>query len=85
MNLPSSVLPFILRGVTLLGIDSVMCPRTLRERAWKRLAAELDLAKLQKMTRVVALKEVPRVSEDILAGKVRGRVVVDLNLQTTTE
>jgi acrylyl-CoA reductase (NADPH) len=79
MSLPSSVLPFILRGVNLLGIDSVMCPRELRERAWQRLATDLDLAKLQKMTQVIALKEVPTAASDILAGKVRGRTVVDLD------
>ena len=80
MNLPSTVLPFILRGVNLLGIDSVKCPRPLRERAWKRLVVDLDLDKLEKMTRVIPLKDVPSASNEILAGKVRGRVVVDLNL-----
>jgi acrylyl-CoA reductase (NADPH) len=56
-----------------------MCPRPLRERAWARLATDLDLAKLEKMSRVVPLQDVPRLAEEILAGKVRGRTVVDVN------
>jgi acrylyl-CoA reductase (NADPH) len=78
MDLPASVAPFILRGVSLLGVDSVMAPRALRTEAWTRLARELDRAKLAAMTTTVGLEEVPRVAEEILAGKVRGRVVVEV-------
>ncbi len=78
-NLPSSVAPFILRGVTLVGIESVEAPRDRRLRAWERLAADLDIAKLESMQEVVGLSDVSRVGEDILAGRVRGRVVVDLS------
>jgi acrylyl-CoA reductase (NADPH) len=78
MDLPGSVAPFILRGVSLLGVDSVMAPRERRLEAWSRLARELDRAKLAAMTTTVPLGEVPRVAEEILAGKVRGRVVVEI-------
>ena len=78
MDLPGSVAPFILRGVRLIGIDSVNCPKPRREEAWRRLAAELDREKLDAMTRHVKLGDVPDVAADIIAGKVRGRVVVDL-------
>ena len=78
MDLPASVAPFILRGVSLLGVDSVMCPRPLREEAWKRLASDLDHAKLAAITRTVKLDEVIGVAHDIIAGKVRGRVVVEV-------
>jgi len=80
VTLPTTVLPFILRGINLLGIDSVMCPRPLRERAWQRLAEDLDLDKLRDLHHVIALQDVPTVSEDMLSGNVRGRVVVDLGL-----
>lgn len=78
MDLPASVAPFILRGVKLIGVDSVNCPKPRREVAWRRLTAELDRAKLDTMTRHVKLGDVPDVAADIIAGKVRGRVVVDL-------
>ena len=78
MALPTSVAPFILRGVALLGIDSVMAPRDLRGRAWDRIAQELDRTKLATMTRTVALRDVQQVAEGIVEGKVRGRVVVEL-------
>jgi acrylyl-CoA reductase (NADPH) len=78
MDLPSSVAPFILRAVTLAGIDSVMCPTGRRERAWSRLARDLDLGKLGVITSQIPLDDVPLVAEEIVAGKVRGRVVVDL-------
>lgn len=78
MDLPASVAPFILRGVGLLGVDSVMAPRALRLEAWARLARELDRGKLAAMTTTVGLEEVPRVAEAILAGQVRGRVVVEI-------
>jgi acrylyl-CoA reductase (NADPH) len=79
MDLPASVAPFILRGVTLAGVDSVMCPKAKREAAWKRLAGDLDLALLDKMTERAVLADLPRLGADIVAGKVRGRVVVDVN------
>ena len=78
MDLPGSVAPFILRGVALLGIESVMAPRTRRTEAWDRLARELDLAKLDAMTRTIGLADVPQAAEDILAGRIRGRVVVEI-------
>lgn len=78
MDFPATVAPFILRGVTLAGIDSVMCPRALRETAWQRLATDLDRSKLDAMTREIALADVLQVAPDVLAGKVRGRLVVDV-------
>jgi acrylyl-CoA reductase (NADPH) len=78
-DLPASVYPFILRGVSLLGVDSVMAPRPMREAAWALLAADLDTAKLDAMTREVTLDEAPAVAADILKGQVRGRVVVNVN------
>jgi acrylyl-CoA reductase (NADPH) len=79
MDLPSSVAPFILRGVTLAGIDSVMAPMALRVEAWSRLAKDLDLKKLDAMTSRATLKDVLTLAPAILEGKVRGRVVVDVN------
>ncbi len=78
MDLPVSVAPFILRGVSLLGIESVHMPRARRLIAWERLARDLDIGKLAAMTRVIGLGDVRRAAEEILAGKVRGRLVVDL-------
>ena len=78
MDLPGSVAPFILRAVTLVGINSVNCPKPRREQAWERLARDLDPAKLKAITWHVTLDEVPKVAAAIVAGKVRGRVVVDL-------
>jgi acrylyl-CoA reductase (NADPH) len=69
-------MPFILRGVSLLGIDSVHAPLARREEAWRRLAHDLDVGKLEAMTSEVALEDASRVSQEILDGKVRGRVVV---------
>jgi acrylyl-CoA reductase (NADPH) len=77
-DLPTTVHPFILRGVKLIGIDSVHCPAALRRRAWARLAEDLDRDRLASMTSRVPLAEVPRVAADIVAGKVRGRIVVDI-------
>jgi acrylyl-CoA reductase (NADPH) len=76
-DLPASVIPFLLRGVNLLGIDSVMCPLKERIEAWERLARDLPLDRLQRMTRTVPLSEVPALAARILKGEVRGRVVVD--------
>jgi acrylyl-CoA reductase (NADPH) len=79
MDFPASVAPFILRGVTLAGVNSVTAPRAVRERAWKKLAADLDLGKLEAMTREISLAETLRLAPEILKGQVRGRVVVDVN------
>jgi acrylyl-CoA reductase (NADPH) len=79
MDLPGSVAPFILRGVTLAGVDSVMCPKPRREEAWARLAADLDLAKLAAMRVDAKLADAPRLGAEITEGKVRGRVVIDVN------
>ena len=76
MDLPTTVMPFILRGVQLLGVDSVNCPMPRRIEAWDRLARDLDRDKLAEMTRTVALDEVFAVGAQILQGKVRGRIVV---------
>jgi acrylyl-CoA reductase (NADPH) len=73
------VAPFILRGVTLYGIDSVMAPLSVRQEAWQRLAIDLDITKLDAMTREIGLSEVIAVGAELLDGKVRGRVVVDVN------
>ena len=79
MDLPASVAPFILRGITLYGIDSVMAPLAKREAAWAQLASELDHAKLALITTEVTLAEAIACGEKILAGQVRGRVVVNVN------
>jgi acrylyl-CoA reductase (NADPH) len=78
MDLPSSVAPFILRGVCLLGIDSVMCPIELRKRAWIRLASDLDSGKLSEITHEIGLDEVIAAGAQILGGQVRGRIVVKI-------
>ncbi len=78
MDLPGSVAPFILRGIRLQGIDSVHCPRPRRFEAWQRLAKELDLDKLEAMITTVGLDQVIDLGPQILAGKVRGRVVVEI-------
>lgn len=79
MDFPSSVAPFILRGVTLYGIDSVMAPQALRREAWSRLARDLDPAKLDAITTEIALGDAVATATNLLAGQVRGRVVVDVN------
>lgn len=76
MDLPASVAPFILRGVSLLGVDSVMCPMDRRREAWQRLAADLDHKKLATITTEIDLGQVIETAPSILAGKVRGRIVV---------
>ncbi|MFK4655068.1 acrylyl-CoA reductase (NADPH) [Bradyrhizobium japonicum] len=78
MDLPSSVAPFILRGVCLLGIDSVMCPIEPRKAAWQRLASDLDRTKLSEITHEIPLEEVSDWGAKILAGQVRGRIVVKI-------
>ncbi len=78
-RLPASVMPFILRGVNLLGIDSVMQPYQNRLNAWERLASDLPMDKLEAIITPATLSDLPRLGADILKGQVRGRVVVDVN------
>jgi acrylyl-CoA reductase (NADPH) len=78
MDLPTFVAPFILRAVSLLGIDSVMCPQSVRREAWKRLASDLDRGKLQALTREIDLVEVLDAGKQIIEGQVRGRIVVKI-------
>ena len=78
-QLPASVIPFLLRGVNLLGIDSVMQPHANRLRAWGRIAQDLPMARLESMIQPARLEDLPGLGAAILAGRVRGRVVVDLN------
>ncbi|MEE7476472.1 MDR family oxidoreductase [Methylobacterium hispanicum] len=79
MDLPASVAPFILRGVSLVGIDSVMCPRPERLEAWNRLVRDLDPAKLEAIADEIGLTEVVPTAERLMTGRVRGRVIVDVN------
>ena len=79
MDFPATVAPFILRGVRLIGIDSVMCPQPRRQQAWQRLASDLDRGKLDAATTVVGLAQAIELAPVLLAGKVRGRVVVDVS------
>ncbi len=78
-ELNTTVIPFILRGVQLAGIDSVMAPLPIRQRAWDRLAEILDLNKLAEIYTVEPLANVPELADKILQGKVKGRVVIDVN------
>ncbi len=78
MELPTSVAPFILRGITLYGIDSVMCPMEKRSQAWNRLSQDLDLEQLESMTSEIPFDELPTAAQDLLAGKLKGRTVVKL-------
>ena len=78
MDLPASVAPFILRGVSLLGIESVYMKLPRRKHAWERLARDLDTGKLAAMTSTIRLSDVPRVAPEILAGRIRGRLVVEI-------
>jgi acrylyl-CoA reductase (NADPH) len=78
MDLPTSVAPFILRGVRLIGVNSVTTPQPRRRAAWARLVRDLDMAKLNALTTHVTLDDVPRIAAEIVQGKVRGRVVVDI-------
>jgi acrylyl-CoA reductase (NADPH) len=79
LDLPASVAPFILRDITLVGVDSVMCPAPRCAEAWARLATDLDLGLLETMVRPAVLADLPGLAVEILEGKVRGRVVVDVN------
>ena len=78
LDLPGSVAPFILRGVALLGVDSVQCPMPLRLSAWRRLADDLDRGKLASLTTHAPFGRVLDVARDIVEGKVRGRMVIDV-------
>jgi acrylyl-CoA reductase (NADPH) len=77
-KLETTVIPFLLRGVNLLGIDSVSSPRPEREAAWSRLARELDPALLEKISSLISLGDLLSRADEILGGKVRGRIVVDV-------
>ena len=79
MDFPTTVAPFILRGVTLVGIDSVMCSRADRLEAWRRLAMDLDLSRLELISSEVALSEVIPLADKMLNGEIRGRFIVDVN------
>ena len=79
MDFPATVAPFILRSARLIGVDSVMCPMNRRTQAWQYLAQELDRAKLDAITREIALAEAFEAGRAILAGEIRGRVVVNVN------
>lgn len=74
-DLPATVMPFILRGVSLLGVDSVMAPRVVREEAWGRLASDLDMAKLESLSTRIGFDDLVSAATDIVDGKIRGRVV----------
>lgn len=78
MDLPTSVAPFILRGVSLLGIDSVMAPKALRLEAWQRIAGELDHQKLARLSTTIGFDDILQAGRDIVEGKIRGRVVVEM-------
>ncbi|MBN2784038.1 MAG: oxidoreductase, partial [Pontiellaceae bacterium] len=79
MDFPGTVAPFILRGVTLVGLDSVMCPLPERLAAWQRLGTDLDVSKLATISHEVGLTELLPLASELLSGKLRGRVVVDVN------
>lgn len=78
-DLPATVMPHILRGVALLGVDSVMAPQAKRDRAWATLAAHLDKGRLGDIARVEPMSKLPELAADIVAGRIRGRVIVDVN------
>ncbi|MGF9659160.1 MDR family oxidoreductase [Pantoea agglomerans] len=77
LDLPASIAPFILRGVTLAGVDSVMCPKPLRQQAWQRLGELMDSERLSKLSRVIPLSEAREGAQALLDGKVQGRLIVD--------
>lgn len=78
-DLPATVMPFILRGVALLGVDSVMASKELRKEAWSRIATDLDMSKLEALTTEIGFDDIIQTATDIVDGKVRGRVIVDIN------
>lgn len=77
-DLPSTVMPFILRGIALLGVDSVMASKEIREEAWARIAKDLDMTKLEALTTTIEFDGIMQAANDIIDGKIRGRVVVDM-------
>jgi len=79
MDFPATVAPFILRGVTLAGIDSVMRPRPDRVEAWRRLSRDLEIERLELLTEEISLRETLERAALLLDGQVRGRIVVDVN------
>ena len=79
-KLPTTVIPFLLRGVNLLGIDSVMQPFHKRKRAWERIVQDLPMDKLESMVTLITLSDLPALGKDILRGQVKGRLVVDVNV-----
>jgi len=79
MGLPTSVAPFILRGVTLRGIDSVMASQERRQRAWNSLADLIDKIHLKTIYKIEPMSKLPELAQEIVAGKIRGRVVIDVN------
>jgi acrylyl-CoA reductase (NADPH) len=79
LDFPTTVLPFLLRNITLYGIDSVMAPYAARSEAWERLSTDLDVRKLESVTQVLGLDQAIPTAHEILSGKVRGRVVIDVN------
>lgn len=79
MDFPATVAPFILRGVTLAGIDSAQCPRRERIEAWQRLGKDLDVSKLASISKKISLAEALSLAPELLNGRVCGRVVVDVN------
>jgi acrylyl-CoA reductase (NADPH) len=78
-GLPASVVPFLLRGVNLLGIDSVVQPFARRQQAWARIASDMPMDKLEAMITMATLKDLPRLGKEVLAGQIKGRAVIDLN------
>jgi acrylyl-CoA reductase (NADPH) len=79
MDFPATVAPFILRGITLAGVDSVMRPRADRLEAWRRLVQDLDIGKLDLLTEEIALTQAPERAAALLQGQIRGRLVVNTN------
>ena len=79
-DLPATVMPFILRGVALLGVDSVMAAKELRQQAWARIADDLDMNKLDAITKTIGFDDIIQTAHDLMDGNIRGRVVVDMNL-----
>lgn len=79
IDFTATVAPFILRGISLVGVDSVMCPRSTRLEAWRRLASELDIDKLDLITNEYTLQEAMYLASDLLDGKIRGRIIIDVN------
>ena len=77
-NVPTTVFPFILRGVKLIGVDSVYCPMSIRQKLWQRFATDLKPDKLDQITREITLEELPQALKDILQGKLTGRTIVKL-------